>query len=90
MTTYTDGWPLDGANLATPGWKPAGPLLTDVEAATYLRFDADDMGGRDAVESIRHLVEQDKLRPCKLGGRNRFSVKELDRFIDSQTDEASA
>ena len=67
----------------------SSPLLTDREAASYLRFDADDMNGRDAVESIRHLVEQHKLHPCKLGGRNRFSVKELDRFIDSQTEGAT-
>ena len=92
MTTKIDRWPLDNADLAprpTPGWSSASPLLTADEAACYLRFDAEGRDMEQAVRSLNRLVERKLLRPCPLGGRNRYSIRELNRFIDEQTEGAA-
>jgi len=69
---------------------PAGsPLLTAQEAASFLRFDAEGRDLEQAVRSLNRLVEQRKIRPCPLGGRNRFSIRELNRFIDQRTEESA-
>ena len=68
---------------------PMSPLLTAEEAACYLRFDAEGRGVDKAVRSLNRLVEQRKIRPCPLGGRNRFTIKELNRFIDEQTEQSA-
>ncbi len=85
MTTYTDGWPLDGTDLATPGWQPTSPLLSDVEAARYLLL-AEGKDDDAAVKAINRLVDSRRLRPCVLGGRRRYSTVELDKCISNVTE----
>ncbi len=65
------------------------PLLTAEEASAYLRFDEDGRDMDKAVRSLTRLVEQRQIKPCSVGGRNRFAVWELDRFIRERTEESA-
>ena len=72
-------------------WLPTDPprvapaLLTAAEAATYLRLsEGRDIG--DAVKSLDYLVQQGRIRPCRVGKCNRFARSELDRVIAEQTE----
>ena len=59
-------------------------LFTAEEAAVYLRLDE----GREigaAVKALNRLVDKGLIRPCLVGGKRRYSVAELDRFIHDQT-----
>jgi len=86
MTTTTDGWPLDGTDLAAPGWKSAAPMLmSDVDAAAYLLL-AEGKDDDAAIAAINRLVDAHKLRPCVIGGRRRYSKTELDRLIHDTTE----
>ena len=35
---------------------------------------------------LMRLVDQGKIRPCLVGGKRRYSRRELDRFIDEETE----
>ena len=63
----------------------ASPVLTNDEAARYLRLDTDhpDMGS--AVRSLHRLVQEGRLQPITCGSRYRFSIDELNRFISDPT-----
>ena len=83
----------DGAEPAkaqagnTVVWKASEPgLLTDVEAAIHLRLVEDGADAEAARRRINRLVDQQKIRPCMVGGKRRYSRRELDRFIDDETD----
>lgn len=66
---------------------PISPaLLTDVEAAVYLRLVPDDSDPAAARRRINRLVDQGKVRPCLTNNKRRYSIRELDRFIDAETD----
>ena len=66
---------------------PIAPaLFTDVEAATYLRLLENGEDAASARQKMNRLVDKDMVRPCLVGGRRRYSRRELDRFIDHQTD----
>ena len=88
MTTMTDGWPLDGTDLAapTPGWQSVAPaLMSDIDAAAYLLL-AEGKDDDAAVAAINRLVDAHKLRPAVIGGRRRYSQVELDRYISDTTE----
>ena len=64
---------------------PIEPALFDeIEAAAYLRL-AEDKDADAARNALNRLVDQRKLRPCLVGNRRRYSRRELDRFIDDET-----
>ena len=58
-------------------------LLTELEAAAYLRLNADREG--DGVHALRRLVQHGEIRPALVGCRRRFAIEELDRFIRDKT-----
>ena len=68
--------------------RPIQPgLLTREEAARYLRLDE----GRDlekAIKSLYRYVDRGELRAAIVGRNRRFSLRELDRFIEAKTDES--
>ncbi len=81
------------AHAARPAeWLPTDPpriapaLMTDVEAAVYLRLTENERDIGDALRSLKNLVRTRRLRPCRVGKRNRYARHELDRFIAEQTE----
>ncbi len=68
--------------------RPIQPgLLTPEEAARYLRLDE----GRDpekAIKSLYRYVDRGELRAAIVGRNRRFSVRELERFIEAKTTES--
>lgn len=78
--------------MFTPEWLPTDPpriapaLMTAAEAATYLRLNQDGRDIADAIKSLEHLVNEGRLRPCRVGRWNRYARAELDRFISDQTE----
>lgn len=65
--------------------RPAPSLMTAAEAAHYLRLTEDGRDIADAIRSLEHLVLTNRIRPCRVGRWNRYSVHELERFITEQT-----
>lgn len=61
-------------------------LFDEQEAASYLRLAEDGENAEAARRALNRLVDQGKVRPCLVGGRRRYSRRELDRFIDRQTE----
>lgn len=62
-------------------------VLTAEEACRYLRLDE----GRDmdnAVKALNRLVDNGRLRPCVVGKYRRYSVDELRRFIERETEKS--
>ena len=55
-------------------------LLTAEEAAQYLRLEG------DGAAAMNRLVAKGQVRACLIGNRRRYSRKELDRFIEEQTE----
>ena len=43
-----------------------------------------------ARRALNRLVDQRKIRPCLVGGKRRYSRRELDRFIDEETERYAA
>lgn len=66
------------------------PLLTDLEAAAYLRLTDDAPSDDAALKRLNRIVDHKLLRPCIVGKRRRYSVRELERFIDAQTERYGA
>lgn len=59
-------------------------LFTAEEAAVFLRLDE----GRDierAVKALYRYVDRGELRAAIVGNHRRFSIRELDRFIEAKT-----
>ena len=68
-------------------FKAIEPVLFDEqEAAAYLRLANDGEKPETARRALNRLVDQGKIRPCLVGGKRRYSRRELDRFIDIETD----
>lgn len=66
------------------------PLLTNPEAAVYLRLcEPDDEPDEvaKAVRSVHKLVRDGKLRPVQPGQAYTFARAELDRYIEAATSE---
>ena len=57
------------------------PVLTNEEAARFLRLDSDYPEPADAVKALHRLVRQGKLRPLQCGKTYKFTLAELERFI---------
>jgi len=72
-------------------FKPIEPVLFDEqEAAAYLRLANDGEEPEAARRALNRLVDQGKIRPCLVGGKRRYSRRELDRFIDQETERYAA
>ncbi len=72
-------------------FKSIEPVLFDEqEAAAYLRLANDGEEPEAARRALNRLVDQGKVRPCLVGGKRRYSRRELDRFIDQETERYSA
>lgn len=56
----------------------------------YLRLDeghnGTDRDMADALKSLEYLVRDGRIRPCRVGRKNRYARAELDRFIMEQTE----
>lgn len=66
-------------------FRPLQPvLLTAEEAATYLRLD-EDRDVEKAVRALYRYVDRHELSATVIGVHRRFSIRELDRFIDAKT-----
>lgn len=61
-------------------------LLTDIEAATFLRLTDDDRSTEAAIKSLNRIVDRGLLRPCLVGKHRRYSLKELQKYIDERTE----
>ncbi len=61
-------------------------LLTHVEAAVYLRLVDNGDDAESARRRINRLVDKGLLRPCLVANRRRYSQRELDRFINDETE----
>lgn len=79
-------------HVGSPEWLPTDPpriapaLMTAEEAVVYLRLNE---GGRDigdALKSLEYLVQNGRLRPCRVGKHNRYARSELHRFVIEQTE----
>ena len=61
---------------------PPSPLLTNAEAAEYLRLDTDYPELGNAVDAMLRLARKHKLRPIEgIGKTYKWRRSELDRFI---------
>ena len=65
-------------------------VFDELEAATYLRLVDDDQDDKAARRRINRLVDRGLLRPCLIGGKRRYWRRELDRFLEQQTDTYAA
>ena len=65
------------------------PVLRSDEAAAYLRLTEDHATAGDAVRALHRLVQKLGLRPIAGMRPYRFSIAELNRWIEAQTIEFS-
>ena len=61
--------------------EPVPAVLTEHEAIRYLRLDEEGRDPAAARRALRRLVETKRIRPCRIGIRNRFARAELRRFV---------
>lgn len=62
--------------------EPVPAVLTEAEAIRYLRLDEGRNGDSSAaLRALRRLVETKRLRPARIGLRNRYAREELRRFV---------
>ena len=61
------------------------PVLTNEEAARFLRLDEDYSEMADAVRALHRLVRQRKLSPLRCGKSYKFAVAELERYVADET-----
>jgi len=67
-----------------PDGKPVPDLLTTEEAIRYLRLDTDDLVNPE--QTLRYYRNKRMLHPARIGRKNKYSKKELMRFIDEMTE----
>lgn len=61
-------------------------LLTNAEAARFLRLDDDHAEVADAIRALHALVRAGRLHPIRNCGRSyKFARAELERFIRDET-----
>ena len=68
---------------------PASPVLTNLEAAAWLRLSDDYDQPEDAIEALHRIVRQGKLRPLRAGKTYKFTVDELQRYIAADVGESN-
>lgn len=61
------------------------PVLTNEEAARFLRLDEDYSEMADAVRALHRLVRDGRLRPLRCGKSYKFAVAELERYVADET-----
>lgn len=61
--------------------EPVPAVLTEAEAIRYLRLDEEARTPEAARRALRRLVGLHRLRPARIGARNRFARQELLRFV---------
>ena len=61
------------------------PVLTNIEAAEWLRITDDYEQPEDAIRALYRLVRQDKLRPLRVGKTYKFTLDELQRYVADET-----
>lgn len=81
-------WPAQPIEFL-PSGDPAPALMTETEAAAFLRLADDGQDAEAARRAMNHLVDRGLVRPCLVGGKRRYSRRELDRFIDAETEKWS-
>ncbi len=59
------------------------PLLTAQEAAAFLRLDEDGRDARACKAALDRLVARGLLRPAVVGRDRRYTVRELNRYLDA-------
>ena len=69
-----------------PDGSPVPELLTEEEAITFLRLEAD--GPQHPEKTLKHYRDKGLLHPTKIGRKNRYSKNELLRFISVMTERA--
>ncbi len=67
---------------------PAPALMTECEAAGYLRLD-ENRSDENAVKALNRLVAKRLVRPCLVGNRRRYWRHELIRFMRDETERYS-
>lgn len=65
-------------------------LMTDIEAARWLRLTEDGREDAAAVKALNYIVDKGLLRPCIVGKRRRYLLRELERFVEAQTERYGA
>ena len=60
--------------------------MTAQEAVAYLRLDEGGRDPGDALKSLEYLVRTGRVRPCRVGRKNRYARVELHRFVLKQTE----
>ena len=63
---------------------PASPVLTNLEAAAWLRLTDDYDQPEDAIEALYRIVRKGKLRPLRAGKTYKFTLDELRRYIAAE------
>lgn len=61
------------------------PVLTEEEAIHWLRLDGPD-GPKDPHGTLRYYRERGLLRAMRCGRRNRYYLKELERFCERMSE----
>ena len=59
------------------------PLLTETEAAAFLRLANDGADEKAAKRAMDRLVARGDVRPAVVGRRRRYTLKELNRYVDA-------
>jgi hypothetical protein len=67
-----------------PDRTPVPELLTESEAILFLRLDTDKTN--DHARTMKHYRDKELLHPTLIGKNNKYSKKELLRFIDLMTE----
>lgn len=60
------------------------PVLTNIEAAEFLRLTDDYDQPEDAIAALYRLVRKGKLHPLRVGKTYKFTLAELERFIAAE------
>ena len=64
------------------------PLLLDEwDAARLLLLVDEDDGAKAAQMRLNRLVDKGLLRPCLVGGKRRYAIEELRRFVRDRTEQ---
>ena len=61
------------------------PVLTNDEAARFLRLDDDYSEMADAIRALHRLVREGKLKPLRCGKSYKFAIAELERYVADET-----